>query len=510
MEEIELKLRIAPSALGRLARTPLLRNAQSRSPRRMLTNIYFDTTERDLQARRVALRLRKQGRLWLQTVKQAGTTAGGLSQRPEWEQVHRGRWDFSQITDAKLARLLTRYRDLGRLQPVFETRFARDTWHISHAGSSLQLMADRGEIRCGARVVPLAEIELELVSGDPLALYECALALAESLPLVPDDVSKAERGYALLDARESAPRYAQSVAIDTHTTPSVALRRLAQECLAHMHANADGAASGANPEYVHQMRVALRRLRSVLRSFEPCFAPELSERFLPRWRALAATLGEGRDWDVIATEILPPLLTDDRELAASGLADRVAEARAGAQARIRSALAEPSYGRLLLEFGAVLWRLDSRQEGPSGTSVDGSSSGPTSSLSAYAVDRLRRARKQVAKKSERALTSMRDADLHALRIAIKRLRYALDSFAPLLPVRRTRAYLKALSALQNDLGSINDLATTTRRLLDIADGDRVMTDAVVRIAAWHGERARRARKRLPEHIRALSNSPLPW
>ena len=105
---------------------------------------------------------------------------------------------------------------------------------------------------------------------------------------------------------------------------------------------------------------------------------------------------------------------------------------------------------------------------------------------------------------------MRDADLHALRIAIKRLRYALDSFAPLLPVRRTRAYLKALSALQSDLGSINDLATTTRRLLDIADGDRAMTDAVVRIAAWHGERARRARKRLPEHIRALSNSPLPW
>lgn len=506
MEEIELKLRIAPSAFGRLARTPLLKNAQWRSPRRMLTNIYFDTTERDLHARRVALRLRKQGRLWLQTVKQAGTTAGGLSQRPEWEQVHRGRWDFSQITDTKLARLLTRYRDLGRLQPVFETRFARDTWHISHAGSSLQLMADRGEIRCGARVVPLTEIELELVSGNPLALYECALALAESLPLVPDDVSKAERGYALLAARQPAPRYAQSVAIDADTSPSGALRRLAEECLAHMHANADGAASGADPEYVHQMRVALRRLRSVLRSFEPCIAPELSERFLPRWRALAATLGEGRDWDVIATEILPPLLADDRELTASGLADRVAEARAAAQARIRSTLAEPSYGRLLLEFSAMLWRLDSRQEGQSGTSVDG----PTSNLSAFAVDRLRRARKQVAKKSERALTSMRDADLHALRIAIKRLRYALDCFAPLLPVRRTRAYLKALSALQSDLGSINDLATTTRRLLDIADGDRAMTDAVVRIAAWHGERARRARKRLPEHIRALSNSPLPW
>lgn len=506
MEEIELKLRIAPSAFGRLARKPLLKNAQWRSPRRMLTNIYFDTTERDLHARRVALRLRKQGRLWLQTVKQAGTTAGGLSQRPEWEQVHRGRWDFSQITDTKLARLLTRYRDLGRLQPVFETRFARDTWHISHAGSSLQLMADRGEIRCGARVVPLTEIELELVSGNPLALYECALALAESLPLVPDDVSKAERGYALLAARQPAPRYAQSVAIDADTSPSGALRRLAEECLAHMHANADGAASGADPEYVHQMRVALRRLRSVLRSFEPCIAPELSERFLPRWRALAATLGEGRDWDVIATEILPPLLADDRELTASGLADRVAEARAAAQARIRSTLAEPSYGRLLLEFSAMLWRLDSRQEGQSGTSVDG----PTSNLSAFAVDRLRRARKQVAKKSERALTSMRDADLHALRIAIKRLRYALDCFAPLLPVRRTRAYLKALSALQSDLGSINDLATTTRRLLDIADGDRAMTDAVVRIAAWHGERARRARKRLPEHIRALSNSPLPW
>ena len=82
--EIELKLALPEDALPLLQRQSLLRRAVSRKTEQ-LVNLYYDTPALALHQRGIALRLRKQGRIWLQTVKCAGSSSAGLSTRPEWE-----------------------------------------------------------------------------------------------------------------------------------------------------------------------------------------------------------------------------------------------------------------------------------------------------------------------------------------------------------------------------------------------------------------------------------------
>ena len=125
-EEIELKLALPEAAHRAFLRHPLLRQAE-RLPTRKLVNVYYDTPDLALQRQGIALRTRRQGRGWLQTVKCAGTTSGGLAMRPEWEQPYTGRFDFAGIDDPQVRALLERQRIQSHLEPAFETVFTRRT-----------------------------------------------------------------------------------------------------------------------------------------------------------------------------------------------------------------------------------------------------------------------------------------------------------------------------------------------------------------------------------------------
>jgi len=113
-DEIELKLALPESAQRLLLRHPLLKRARSRDSGRLI-NLYYDTPSLDLHKAGIALRLRRKGGLWLQTVKCAGTSAAGLSSRPEWEGPYGGQFDFSAVDDDKVRRRLERYRARGTL-----------------------------------------------------------------------------------------------------------------------------------------------------------------------------------------------------------------------------------------------------------------------------------------------------------------------------------------------------------------------------------------------------------
>ena len=196
-EEIELKLALTDSASRALLRHPLLASAE-KLPTRRLRNIYLDTPGLDLHARGMAVRLRRQGQQWLQTVKCAGTNSEGLSKRPEWEYAYRGTLDFSPIDDPAVREWLARPEISERLEPVFETNFTRRLWRLRNARSeSVLLMLDRGTISAGGRTEPILEIELELERGDAGTLSEIANALKPRVALRPESLSKAERGYRL-------------------------------------------------------------------------------------------------------------------------------------------------------------------------------------------------------------------------------------------------------------------------------------------------------------------------
>ena len=200
-DEIEIKLALAAADHRRFLRHPVLRGATSRTDQ-ILDNTYFDTPELDLRRRRIALRIRRQGRQRLQTIKGGAgeSDPSGLSIRSEWETPYRGKFDFSAIDAPDIRDWLEHPNIIGRMGPLFRTRFRRITWTFPLPdGGEILLAFDRGAVVSGAREDPISEVELELSgSRDITALQAMATELGQRVSLVPEIRSKAQRGYDLL------------------------------------------------------------------------------------------------------------------------------------------------------------------------------------------------------------------------------------------------------------------------------------------------------------------------
>lgn len=433
--EIELKLAVAAKDVPRLRRHALFRTAKP--VRNRLYTIYFDTPEFDLYRRGVAFRLRRVGYHWVQTVKVAARSTGTLSARPEWEvQIAGNRPDLEVLPGEARAHL----GDLaGRLAPCFETAFQRTTWLLEDARGGVEVALDQGEIRAGERSLPISEIEFELKAGDSAALFQTARTLLAAVPLGLEPRSKALRGYALAGARQSGPCKAITSDIDRHLSAPEAWQRMLATSLTQFTANVPGLLEdGEDPEYVHQLRVAVRRLRAVLglgrlAGLEPA-----------QWRDdftwLMGELSPARDWDVLATETLPRVRAG---LAApegiDALADAVDMARAKANARVRQALTSGRLVSAVLAAEADLWL-----ERDAGVDV-----------MTWARGALNRRYKQL-RKAGRGFARLDAAERHRLRIAAKRLRYAAEGFLPLFGAKAER-YVGRIAELQDALGVANDI-----------------------------------------------------
>lgn len=497
--EIELKLSLPESAQRALLRHPLLRHAKSRESGR-LVNIYYDTPSLQLHEAGVALRLRRKGRQWLQTVKCAGTSAAGLSSRPEWEGPYGGQFDFSAVDDAKLARRLEELRQHGRLAPVFETNFLRTTWRMEpEKGVVLLLALDRGWTAAAGRREAISEIEIEIATGEARHVFELARKLAEAVPLAPAPLSKAERGYRLFRGATATPAKAGDVALSADLSPLEGFRRIAFACLDHLQRNHEGAATQDEPEYIHQMRVATRRLRAALRLFKPLLPPELEAALLPPLRERMALLGAARDMDVLLGEIAAPVmksLAGEPRLAA--LVGVITERRHGRRRAAMHDLRGPRFGQFVLLAGDLLHRAP----------FDPPAAATAESLAAFADARIRKLRKKVLRLAQAARTDD-PASLHALRIGIKRLRYALEFFAPLARGKSLDKQLERLTALQDTLGQINDLANAGRLLMDCAREDNRLREAVTLIGGWHGPRHTQLLAAVPKELARLHRLKLP-
>src|ERR1700693_396589 len=196
--EVELKLTIDRESLARVREHPALvavLHGRARTSKDVST--YYDTSSGELRKAGVALRMRRSGTRWLQTVKGAEDRVGALHRRPEYEWAMR----TSRIDARKLS--TTPWRGVfeataGRLRPIFVTEVDRTAQPLAFAdGTRATLCLDAGEIRAGRKRAPVTEIEIELVEGEPRQLHELALSLAADLPVAMAPASKDERGYAL-------------------------------------------------------------------------------------------------------------------------------------------------------------------------------------------------------------------------------------------------------------------------------------------------------------------------
>lgn len=493
--ETELKLALTEQGWRAFSRHPLLKRALAAPQVQTLRNIYFDTSDFRLRQQGAALRLRRAGRRWLQTVKCASPASGGLSSRPEWEQPFTGQFDFSMVDDAMLRRLLESLRDKGALVQVFETRFERREWRFAAGDGELLLMADRGAIEAAGRRESISELEIELAGAPIEALFEFAGALARTLPVRAESRSKAQRGFDLIENRPLAATRAGRSPIEKEAGAASAFRAVVLDCMQHYQANEVGALQSDAPEFIHQMRVALRRLRSALRLFAPVL-PEgaVADLALPL-RALAGDLGELRDRDVLQSELLAPVLKLDAGKSVQRLDDRLHSMRQQVRGRVVAALQDGRQARLMIALLATLHRLPQTAD-------------DNAALRALAHKRLGRAHARMVDACRHAAAGDIGA-LHALRIDVKRLRYAIEFFAPLLGPRKTKRAIGALMQAQEDLGFLNDLSQAGPRLLAVAGDDPALLAAVAQVARHHLPRYRKVVDDAPKLLKRLSRMPLP-
>lgn len=485
--EVELKLLVAPTDVSRLRRFVLSPGWQRSKPRtQKLHSIYFDSPDFFLKQRAIALRVRRVGNRWIQTLKSGGDVKAGLHSRVEIEaQVAHDHPDFTKITDPELLELLLSPQLDGKLGEAFTTVFERTIWMLeSEAGDVVEMALDRGEIRGTSGTQPISEVELELKSGNPAVLYEIALTLLDAAPLHLENASKAQRGYDLCTP-PPPPQPVKAKAVDLRNGYSAcqAFQIIAWSCISHLQCNHAGLLTGNDVEYVHQMRVALRRLRSAIGLFAR-IAPTLRESpLIEEMRWLAGELGEARDWDVFITETLPPILVatlDDAPLLK--LRNQALTIDAAANDKARAAAAAQRYQRLLLSLGAWLNREAWR---------DGLSKKQRAALDrpihAWAPKLLgKRHRQLLARGAD--LAALSATERHALRIAGKKLRYAAEFLSHLFPGPNTQPFLKALSALQDSLGVLNDHVVThslLEKLRDAGKSGALRERAIGEIMGWN-------------------------
>jgi len=488
--EIELKLALDPAAVARLPqllRDPaLVAVKRGRARRARLVSTYFDTPDFRLARDGIALRLRRAGTRWLQAVKGPPLAAAGagLHARSEFEApVTRAALDPRQLAQTPWRKPLLKAHRKGRLAARFTTDFERTTVPLEFAdGTFASFAIDVGTIRAkGRRAVPIAEIEIELEAGDPARLFELGRALAERWPMTIGVLNKAQRGLALVHDRPDGwdqPVHAGNATLPRDADAAAALAVIVRECLDQIAGNACGLIADDDPEWVHQMRIGTRRLRSCLALVAPFVPAHRLDPVVVATGALADALGQARDWDVFATQTLPPLTAwFGRDPATAPglrrLRARLAPRRRAARDLAREAVRAPWFTHLLLAAGAFAAtpRLGAV---PSADGTDPLRA-PARSFAAELLDR----RQRKLERRGHALVGGTPEERHATRIAAKKMRYAAEFFAPLFPRKRARLYLKALARLQDALGQFNDAATAARLATEIASpGDAIATGAV--------------------------------
>ncbi|MDO9244469.1 MAG: CHAD domain-containing protein, partial [Rhodocyclaceae bacterium] len=448
------------------------------------------------------------------SVKCAGQRAGGISARPEWETPYAGHFDFAAIDDPVVRDWLSRPKLLARIAPVFETNFQRTAWTFElPRGTRVELALDRGWIVANGQRQAISEIEIELLAGEAMQLFVMAQTLAQRIPLAPAPQSKADRGYRLFQQIPVAPTKATPIPLAASAAPADAFRAIALACLDHLQQNHLGALAcdSADPEYIHQMRISTRRLRAALRLFRPQLPDGLAAALLPPLSELMAVLGPARDLDVLLAEIAAPVLTalpDEPRLAA--LVGIITERRFVARQEAMRFMRSPRYGGIVLQALAILHaQPETVKVGAGGTAIMGSDTiAIIAPLIEFAQNRLRRLRKKVlALAGETRVDN--PSSLHALRIDIKRLRYALEFFTPLASPKALRRMLLHLTRLQDALGQINDLASAGELLMSCADADPRLREAVTLIGGWHGPRHHKLLKAVPAGLKQLGRLRLP-
>lgn len=448
-EEVEIKLVASRRMLEQLRLHPALlgRAPAGKSLSESLHTIYFDTDEGALAAGKASLRIRRRARGCEQTLKIAQGRKSQM-QRSEWNQP----LDADALSPdpaafpAPAARALEHMRKGAALIPYAELTVEREA-RILHRGNALiEVAFDTGEIRAGNRTPqPIAEVELELCEGRLADL----LRLALELPLGPElgwsIRTKAHRAQALAKGQAPQAVAAAPVALTRRMSAGRAFQTIGWNALAQAVGNLGLVIGRGDPGAIHQLRVAIRRLRAAFSLFGPDLLAQDAEAQALRQdlRKVAMVLATARDLHVLARGLNQP-------------PEALLRAEAEATRQASETLARPRFQTLWLRL--ALWLEDGAYLG---APLAGAAIEP------LAAGMIARQRKAIRGKRKR-LDEMSDQSLHALRKDVKKLRYSAGFFQALDKSRSARPHQEALEQVQDALGAIQDAASAAQAGIRIA------------------------------------------
>jgi len=233
------------------------------------------------------------------------------------------------------------------------------------------------------------------------------------------------------------------------TPPRLCARELILARVAELVKHEAGTRSGEDIEALHDMRVASRRLREALEIFQFCFPPKIYDRLYERVRRTTRTLGRARDADV-AVEYFTKLLADSQDVveqvALQDVLRRLAKQQARRRAEMQRELDKVQPADLFARFEKAFDHLErtppSRQRG--------------SRTALLLARRLFAQRLREVFACHRLIKGEADIEgLHNLRIAVKKLRYAMETL-DFAGGEQVKENLKFFKKLQTGLGDLHD------------------------------------------------------
>lgn len=437
--EVELKFDVAATDAEALKACPALAGLTPAIVE--ADTFYFDTKDGIVRRAGYSLRVRKAGGRFVQAVKHKRAAAAGLFVRDEWEaEVPGFALEDEALAKTPLKKLLDA-EGAGPLKLQLRSRFRRTTWLVTHKGSVIEVVLDEGRVTAGKAESALCELELELKSGKPRALFALAGEIGAALPLRLGVLSKAERGHALAAKTLGEPAKAEPIALTGRLNEGEAFRAVAQACLRHYRLNEIVLLERRDADALHQARIALRRLRSALSLFRPTVRGKDYQELREEVSWLAGQFGDARNLDVL-------LAGEDGLQAAKAVRERLLKARAKAYDRVEIALGSARVRALMLNLSlwieAGAWRFRDRAK---------------RALAGLAVEQLDRQWRRVKRNGARLGKTDAD-DRHRLRLDVKKLRYSAEFLAGLATrkakLARYERFVTALKILQESLGDLND------------------------------------------------------
>ena len=503
--ECEIKLNGPAHVLRNLKTHPAFANAIAKPRAVNLRAVYFDTAEGDLARNGLSLRIRKAGRRRTMNVKWASQGDGSFT-RGESEVAISGDQPDLKLLAPEAAAHIERATKGAGLQPVFETSVRRKLMEIVDGQSIIEIAFDEGKLIAGASSEPVSEIEIELKSGPQAPIYALALQLIDAgLRLAP--ATKSARGYLLGAGGKPQDMRAAPVSLPADASMEDALVAMIEASLSHFMANWPGLLVSDLPEAIHQMRVALRRLRAGLKMFARALPDAGLAPFRDQARDIAGALGQAREIDAFVDLVQAgPLKQFTQDASFDALLEHAQTLRASAYAAARACVNDAKTSRFVLELQAYC-----AQRGWRNTLAADDLASLSQPLRTFAAQALNDLDKRVQKRGKR-LRKLKPEDRHELRIALKNMRYGADFLCLAFnDARAIKTFLKRAAALQDDLGVYNDSVAACEVAAAMErEAGPAAAYAAGRIEGWCARGAHASDDHLRKAFKAFGNAPRFW